>query len=157
MNETPQTPPPAAGTEQRLTFRLLSYWNRIRGERAMPSLMDVNIQEILELWYFSFTIDLRDPDHRFQYFGSKLTDIFNEDYTGWSLQEAINTDIIVNNTIGFYPRAVDKREPVMEAASFFSEGDEVRYRSLIVPLSSDGETVDFLIGTTNYKHFKVDQ
>lgn len=155
MNQTPPTAP--AQTEQRLTFRLLSYWNRIRGDRAMPSLSDVNIREITELWYFSFTIDVREADHRFHYFGSSLTDIFHEDYTGRSVQESMNEDIMVNNTIGFYDRAVQSREPVMEAASFYMEGGEVRYRSIIVPLSSDGQTVDFLIGTTNYKIFESDK
>lgn len=148
---------PAPQTEQRLTFRLLSYWNRIRGDRSMPSLGDVNIQEILELWHFSFTIDVREPVHKFHYFGANLTDIFHEDYTGRALQEAMNDDVMVNNTIGFYHRAMASREPVMEAASFYSEGEEVRYRSIIVPLSSDGQTVDFLVGTTNYKRFKSDK
>jgi hypothetical protein len=149
--------PPQPQTEQRLTFRLLSYWNRIRGERRMPSLSDVNIQEILELWYFSFTIDVRETDHKFHYLGSSLRDVFKEDYTGYSVQDAMNDDVMVNNTIGFYERAILSQEPVMEAESFFSEGDEIRYRSIIVPLSSDGQTVDFLMGTTNYKRFSSEK
>ncbi|MBY0354635.1 MAG: PAS domain-containing protein [Rickettsiales bacterium] len=152
MNQTPQ-----AGSEQRLTFRLLSYWNRIRAERKIPSLSDVNIAEILEIWHFSFTIDVRDVEHRFEYFGPSLSDIFQQDYTGFSVQDAMNDDLVVNNTIGFYERAVLSMEPVMEAASFYSEGDEVRYRSIIVPFSSDGQVVDFLVGTTNYKRFKSDK
>jgi hypothetical protein len=152
MTTTPTTP---SQTEQRLTFRLLSYWNRIRGERPLPCLSDVNIEEIKELWYFSFTIDLREPVHRFHYFGSSLSDIFQEDYTGRSVQELVDEDVVVNNTIGFYERAVVSREPVMEAASFVLDAGEVRYRSIIVPLSSDGQIIDFLMGTTNYKIFPV--
>lgn len=148
---------PASGSEQRLTFRLLSYWNRIRGDKKMPSLSDVNIAEILEMWHFSFTIDARGTNHLFQYFGPNLADVFAQDYTGFSVQDAIDEDVIVNNTIGFYERAILIQEPVMEAASFFSEGDEVRYRSIIVPLSSNGLEVDFLIGTTNYKKFKMEK
>lgn len=123
----------------------------------MPALSDVNIQEILELWHFSFTIDARETDHRFYYFGPSLQNVFKEDYTGESVQNVMNDDVIVNNTIGFYERAILSQEPVMEAASFFSEGDEVRYRSIIVPLSSNGQTVDFLMGTTNYKLFRSEK
>lgn len=145
---------PISGQEQRLTFRLLSYWNRIRGARAMPSLSDVNISEITEMWHFTFTIDVKDPDgHRFQYFGPSLASVFGQDYTDEYLAEALENDGMLGNTIGFYDKVLEKAEPALEAASFYSEGNEVRYRSIIVPFSSDGTTVDYLIGTTNYKVF----
>ncbi len=144
-----------SGQEQRLTFRLLSYWNRIRGARPMPSLSDVNISEITEIWHFTFTIDLLDPQgHRFQYFGPLLANVFGQDYTGEYLADVMEQDGgVLANTIGFYDKVVEKGEPALEAASFYSEGNEVRYRSIIVPLSSDGKTIDYLVGTTNYKVF----
>jgi hypothetical protein len=139
--------------EKRLTFRLLSYWNRIRGERPLPLLREINIQEIQELWYFTFTIDVRDnAHHMFQYFGSELRLIFNEDPSGSSVADALN-DVLLNNTIGSYVQCLEKKEPTMEAASFFCDGKEFRYRTLCVPLSEDGETVDYVVGTTNYKIF----
>ncbi len=142
----------SSGEEQRLTFRLLSYWNRIRADKKFPALSDVNIQEILELWHFTFTIDVREEEHKFFYFGPKLASVFGHDYTGEYLNDAMD-DIIVNNTIGFYEKIMDSQEPAMEAASFFSEGREVRYRSIIVPFSNNGVDIDYLVGTTNYKIF----
>ncbi len=119
----------------------------------MPSLSDLNIREIEEIWHFSFTIDVTDPDeHVFQYFGPDLASIFGTDYTGDTVTEAMN-DVILNNTIGSYTKAMEKREPTMEAASFHYDGKELRYRTLVVPLSSDGETIDYIMGTTNYKAF----
>ncbi len=143
------------GQEQRGTFRLLSYWNRMRGDRLFASLADINIQEILELWHFSFTIDVQTNYHFFQYFGPELATIFGQDYTGELLADAMN-DVTVDNTIGFYPKVIKMREPALEAASFYSEGFEIKYRSIIVPLSSDGEHIDYVIGTTNYKAFPVE-
>ena len=152
MSTTP-TPPPS-GEEQRLTFRLLSYWNRIRGDKPLPALADVNIQEIQEMWYFTFTISLGNmpEDHSFHYFGSKLADMFGNDYSGEMLESALK-DLMIENTIGFYEKVVAARAPVSESSSFYLEGKEARYRSLIVPLSSDGQTIDYLLGTTNYKIF----
>ena len=142
-----------SGQEQRLTFRLLSYWNRIRAERSMPSLADVNVSEITEIWHFTFIIDMLNADGpSFQYFGSGLSSVFGEDYTGRLLEESLQ-DMVLDNTIGFYGKVLESKEPALEAASFYSEGDEVRYRSMIVPLSSDDETIDYLFGTTNYKVF----
>lgn len=139
--------------EQRLTFRLLSYWNRIRGDRTFPALSDINIGEIEEMWHFSFTIDLTDEDeHVLQYFGPDLVSIFGTDYTGETVSEAMN-DVILNNTIGSYLKCLDERKPTMEAASFSYDGQELRYRTLVVPLSGDGDRIDYVMGTTNYKAF----
>lgn len=121
----------------------------------MPSLSDVNISEITEIWHFTFTIDVADPaGHRFQYFGPSLASVFGQDYTGEYLADVMEQDGgILVNTIGFYEKVLEKAEPALEAASFYSNGSEVRYRSIIVPFSSDGKNVDYLVGTTNYKAF----
>lgn len=142
------------GTEQRMTFRLLSYWNRIRTDRPMPSLKDVQISELPEVYHHTFTIELgeSEEDHRFSYFGPHLATIFKQDYTGHFLVEALN-DVTINNTIGFYPKVTSSRGPVSESSEFFLDGKEVRYRSIILPLSSNGTDIDFLFGTTNYKVF----
>jgi hypothetical protein len=140
-----------SGQEQRLTFRLLSYWNRIRGDREFPSLRDVNIGEISEMWHYTFTIELQpDGHHSFQYFGPELINILNEDYSGQLVETAME-DGMLANLIGFFDKVLEQRSPVSESSQFYNEGKEVRYRSLIVPLSGDGGEIKFLIGTTNYK------
>ncbi len=142
------------GAEQRLTFRLLSYWNRIRADRDFPSLADVNINEITEMWHFTFTIALReDGQHEFHYFGPELINIIGEDFTGENVEEAMDGELL-GNLIGFFPKVIEQRSPVSESSHFYSEGREIRYRSLIVPLSSDGKNIDFLVGTTNYKIYE---
>ncbi len=138
--------------EQRLTFRLLSYWNRIRAGKRYPSLSHINIGEIQEIWHFSFTIDVSKAEHEFQYFGPDLVTIFGVDYSGDNVEEAMN-DMFVNNTIGSYVNTIQKQKPTMESASFSYNGRDVRYRTLTVPLSSDGENIDYIMGTTNYKIF----
>lgn len=140
--------------EQRLTFRLLSYWNRIRGTRDFPSLHEINIGEITEIWHYTFTLAVTGPpdEHKFHYFGPQLAAIFGVDHTGDLMADVMQDSMIVN-TIGFYDKVITQRAPVSESSSFHLGEKEVRYRSLIVPLSSDGQTIDYLLGTTNYKIF----
>ena len=143
-----------SGAEQRLTFRLLSYWNRIRGDREFPSLADVNINEITEMWHYTFTIALKENgEHDFHYFGPELIQVIGEDFTGMQVEEAMEGELL-GNLIGFFPKVVEQRSPVSESSHFYSGEKEIRYRSLIVPLSSDGENIDFLVGTTNYKTYE---
>lgn len=142
-----------SGTEQRLTFRLLSYWNRIRATREFPSLADVNINEISEMWHYTFTIHWRaDGEHSFQYFGPELISVLGEDVTGMAVEEAMNHSML-GNLIGFFDKVITQRAPVSESSQFFIDGKEIRYRSLMVPLSSNGKDIDYLIGTTNYKAY----
>ncbi len=139
--------------EQRLAFRLLSYWDRVRAGRKFPALSDINITEIAEMWHFSFTINVANSnhnEHEFLYFGPELASIFQADLTGEKIIEALN-DVILNNTIGSYLRSVEKREPTMDSAKFYYDGREVKYRTLFVPLSTDGINVDYVMGTTNYR------
>lgn len=151
----PQEPLKTTGQERRITFRLLSYWNRIRADREMPSLGDLNVEEIGEIWHFSFVIDLRKGlnEARFHFFGPELVNIFETNHTDSFCRDALEQDTKLENTIGFYPKVVERRTPVSESSEFFLENKEVRYRSLIVPFSSDGATIDYLMGTTNYKMF----
>jgi len=104
------------------------------------------------MWHYTFTINMQGETPAFQYFGPELVAVFGEDYSGVVIDDAVN-DSLLGNTIGFYRKAVETRSPVSESSSFFMDGKEVRYRSLIVPLSTDGKTVDYLLGTTNYKVF----
>ena len=142
-----------SGTEQRLTFRLLSYWNRIRATREFPSLADVNIQEIAEMWHLTFTIALPENEKPyFQYFGPELVGIIGENLTNVDLEDAFHNSIM-GSLIGFYDKVVAQRAPVSESSQFYNDGKEIRYRSLILPLSSDGQRIDYLVGTTNYKAY----
>ena len=79
---------PLKGQEQRMTVRLLSLWNRLRGERPMPSLAEIDIHEIEEMWHHTFTIAIQgDPSqHQIAYFGPELASVFNRDYSGMGLQ-----------------------------------------------------------------------
>jgi hypothetical protein len=119
-----------------------------------PTLGDVHISEISELWHSTFTIEVaKDGNHRFQYFGPELANIFGGDYTSEPVAQSLADNSMLDNTIGFFMKVVERRSPVSESAVFFMEGKEVRYRSLIVPFSSDGQVIDYLLGTANYKVF----
>lgn len=141
--------------ERRVTFRLLSYWNRMRGEREFPSLADIDITVIPELWHHTFTIEVHaDLSHcKFQNFGPELSHIFGTSYAGEPVMDALAGDFKLESTIGYFPEVLRRREPVADSSQFYLEGDEVKYRSLIVPLSSNGRDIDYLLGTTNYKVF----
>lgn len=140
--------------ERRLTFQLLCYWNELRADREFPRMDELHIEKIEHIWHNSFVIDMREEDPaewEFQYFGSDLVEIFEDNWAGEKVFDALQKDSKLDNTISFYRQVKEKKTPISESSEFLVEGQEVRYRSLIVPMSSDGKTVDYVIGTTNYK------
>ena len=141
------------GQEQRMTFRLLSYWSRVRAGRTMPPLENVNLSEMRDISDFTFTkcvVGGREP--YFTYFGSRLIESFGKDFTGESLFDA-SADVMIDNMIGFYEKVLISKQPNSQSSEFYVEGKEIRYRSIILPCSANDFNVDYLIGTTNYKIF----
>ncbi len=105
------------------------------------------------MWHYTFTIHLEENgEHYFQYFGPEMKAIIGEDLTNENFDDAMQNSIM-GSLIGFYDKVIQQRTPVSESSQFYREGKEIRYRSLIVPLSSDGTRIDYLIGTTNYKAY----
>ncbi len=105
------------------------------------------------MWHLTFTIALPEAEPPyFQYFGPELATIIGEDLTNADLEEAFHNSIM-GSLIGFYDKVIAQRAPVSESSQFYNSGKEIRYRSLILPLSSDGVRIDYLVGTTNYKAY----
>lgn len=89
----------------------------------------------------------------FEYFGPALARLFGKDYTGTVVEEAAREEPKIATMLGFYQKVMERHSPVSEASEFFLDEQQLRYRSVIAPMSTDGEHIDRLIGTTNYKVF----
>ncbi|MCC7260184.1 MAG: hypothetical protein IT567_04055 [Alphaproteobacteria bacterium] len=86
------------------------------------------------------------------FFGAQLVQAFQSDCTAFQVGEALD-NFLLSSTIDFYHTVITRRAPVSEASRFIIGGKEARYRSLVVPLSTDGNTIDYLIGTANFRIF----
>ncbi len=148
------TAPSYFGNERRMTFRLLSHWQRVRGDKSYPHPDDIRLDDIPELKEFCFIINTRSEDsadYRFDYFGPRLSEIFDGDCINDTIDEAFGSDSKLESTIGFFSKVLEKQEPLSESESFITGSQRILYRSLIVPISTDGQQIDYLLGTTNFK------
>jgi len=145
----------SSGQERRLTFQLLAHWQEMQShERRWPSLDDLALDAQPGLHDFTFVIDVIHESpayYRFAYFGPSLVDIFDKDYTKEPVVEAFVDNDRLKHSIGFFHEAKTSGEPVSESSSFPVQEKQAYYRSLVVPTSSDGQEIDYLVGTANYK------
>ena len=141
-----------ASYEQRQTFRLLSYWNSIKEDDKFPDLSEVSLGEMGELWNYCFVLDLTSPDDpEFTHFGSELISIFGEDYTVKKLSDAAIHPVLADVS-SFIKEVWLMEAPVSHCGEVKQEDEKLLYRSLLAPLSENGDDkIHYLIGTSNFR------
>ena len=134
-------------TDPRL-IRAYDYWNRIRGDRPMPSRRDIRPRDIQSLLPHIFLVDvLREPMRfRIRLAGTEVNSRFGEELTGQALEE-IDLGTEAPRGLEIYAATVTEREPTLSMADYTrADGRPMRYRRLLCPLSTDGYVIDMLFG-----------
>jgi hypothetical protein len=126
---------------------LLAYWQAKKGDRSAPARADLDPIEIPAIMPHLLLLDVepRTRRVRFRLMGTAVTSGLGRDLTGRYLD-----DLPLNRTqrtmLEQYKRVIDTVEPACSAWEYTREdGRHVRFERLILPLSSDGATVDMLL------------
>ena len=137
-----------AARQKRLVGKLLSYWEEKRGARAWPALADIDPEEISELWPHCFILDVanfRDFPY-FHYLGPRLarySGIFLSGRYDWSRT-------LLKKSVCHYKEALERSAPVLlEEELTQYDNAKLLFRSILLPLSDDGDTINFLLGAAN--------
>jgi hypothetical protein len=149
-----ELPPVAIGTdERRMQVRAYNFWASLLSDRNLPSIDDLDPENLPDFGPNSVLLDfsygIEDPSIVF--LGEKLADecgvggFINKlsDVPGRSLLSRItdhHMQIIANQApIGFEAEFVNQR------------GVAIMYRGILLPFSSDHDTIDFIFGVINWK------
>jgi hypothetical protein len=136
-------------------IRFYDYWTSLRGDRVMPSRKDVDPLHIpRELLPNLMLIDvLREPRrYRYRLIGTHVVTATGEDRTGRTFGNVgffkDHPDILDQ-----YDRVVDTGQPLhsLEPFTNFASGSTYEVDRLLLPLSSDGRTVDMLVVLFHFK------
>lgn len=147
-------PDHGSGIERRLTLRLISYWERVRADKVMPSENDIDPEELADLWDYCFLVQVRDlakNDYNYTYLGSAIVEAYR---AGLSREDpsgivAPNANKLAHN----YARVINEKKPVLEEGEFYNlHGDLVKYRQCLLPLGYT-EKVDAIFGGMRFKIF----
>jgi hypothetical protein len=136
------------GIERRITLRLLAYWEKLRGDRPMPSESDIRSEDILDLWDSCLLIPVKNlvrQDYTYTYMGPGIAEAFKLCLSG------DNTHRLERG----YARVIATMKPVLEEGEFKSgPGEVIKYRQCLLPVGDDGE-VKAVFGGMRYKIFAV--
>ena len=142
--------PPFVSNERRLVLRIFDYWEFLRGERRFPSPDDVNSADLPEDWRNCVLIDTCGPMESWEFHH------IGEGYDGLGQAGALGSKWISGEknsftglTTSYIPKVLVRQIPISISGEIERGGECIRYRSILLPLSADGEQVTAILGAAN--------
>lgn len=147
-------PPASIGQdERRMQVRAYNHWAGLLGERNFPSIEELNPQDITDFGPNSVLLDFSAgiDDPAVQYLGDKLAKECGA--TGQINQLSdVPTRSLLSRITDHYMQILANQAPIGFEAEFVNrEGASILYRGILLPYSSDDETIDFIYGVINWK------
>lgn len=140
--------------ERRLTLQMLSYWERLRGTRPMPTESDINPEELSELWDDCFLIhesNMNQSDYNFVYLGNNIRKAVcgSLENSATSTTQNLNMRRLTPNIA----KVLNNKTPVIEDGELINDLNQlVKYRQCLLPLG-DGDKVLAVFGGMRCKIF----
>ena len=148
-----ERPPEIGVDERRMHVRAYNYWVSLLDGRPYPSIQDVDPQTIGDFGPHSALLDFsRDPeDPEIAFLGRALRVECGLDQAIGRISQVPGRSLLSRLT-DHYLQIIANRAPIGFEAEFVGiRGHNTLYRGILMPLSSDGETIDFIYGVINWK------
>jgi len=125
--------------------RLYDYWLSKKGDRKWPRRADILPEEITDILPWVFLMERVGKRLRYRLVGEEVRQMYGAKLIGMFMDE-VDFDHITAAYIGEYERA-EREGPVLKKWKFTKlDGRHLEYERIILPLSSDGATVDMFLG-----------
>jgi hypothetical protein len=139
------------GMESRLVLRLLSYWRSRCPEEGLPSFSDIDPVDMADMWSSCFVLDIlgHEDDPVFRAVGDSFATYADGRLIDMPVS-ALREDCLARASVSYIREVIAKGVPISRGGEFFKpDGTRVLYRSIVLPMSDDGETVSGLLCAAN--------
>ena len=151
---TPTDPPSAIGTdERRMHVRAYNYWVSLLGGRDYPSIEDLDPANISDFGPNSVLLDFTagHQNPAMPYVGTAIRSECGIDEEIQHIEKVPSRSLLTRLT-DHYLQIIANRAPIGFEAEFVNQrGRSICYRGILMPFSSDGDTIDFIYGVINWK------
>ena len=144
---------PVGQDERRMQVRAYNHWASLLAERNFPSIEDLDPEALPDFGPYSvlldFTAGVEDP--AVQYLGASLARECGTDGEIRHLSDVPSRSLLSRIT-DHYMQIIANQAPIGFEAEFVNQrGQTILYRGILLPLSSDDDTIDFIYGVINWK------
>src|SRR6476469_1592020 len=139
--------------ERRMHVRAYNYWVSLLSDRDFPSIEDLEPGEVSDFAETSVLLDFTcgGDNPAIPYVGTAIRE-------ECALEDDMRTiaDVpgrsLLSRLTDHYMQIIANRAPVGFEAEFENpHGNSICYRGILMPFSSDGESIDFIYGVINWK------
>ena len=137
--------------ERRLVLRLLAHWRTLCDDREYPSFFDLDPTAIPDMWANCFVLEIFDDGNepRYRAMGEALAA-----HVDFSLIDRpismIPEKSLPGVAISFLEEMLRKGVPISRGDEYFKDdGTRVLFRSILLPMSDDGDTINGILGAVN--------
>jgi hypothetical protein len=148
----------AIGTdERRMHVRAYNYWVSLLEGRDFPSIEDLEPDDVSDFAAHSVLLDFtcgRD-NPAVPYIGAAIREECGLDVDTNTIADVPSRSLLSRLT-DHYLQIIANRAPIGFEAEFANQRDDtICYRGILMPFSSDGDTIDFIYGVINWKHVEA--
>ena len=152
-------PSPVGQDERRMQVRAYNHWASLLADRNLPSIEDLDPESLPDFGPFSvlldFTNGIEDPAVR--YLGAELAAECDAP-AGIARLSDVPTRSLLSRITDHYMQILANQAPIGFEAEFVNQrGRTILYRGILLPYSSDDDTIDFIYGVINWKQMADQQ
>jgi hypothetical protein len=143
--------------ERRMHVRAYNYWASLLDGRDYPSIEDLEPGDVLEFAPNSVLLDFTSgrDNPATPYIGAAIRaecDLADD----VQAIDQVPSRSLLSRLTDHYMQIIANRAPVGFEAEFENQrGENICYRGILMPFSSDGDTIDFIYGVINWKKVGV--
>jgi hypothetical protein len=146
-------PGPVGQDERRMQVRAYNHWASLLDGRVFPSIEDLEPEALPDFGPFSVLLDfsqgIENPSIRF--LGDKLAEECGAESAIESLSDVPSRSLLSRIT-DHYMQILANQAPIGFEAEFVNQREKtILYRGILLPFSSDDDTIDFIYGVINWK------
>lgn len=139
--------------ERRMHVRAYNYWVSLLDGRDYPSIEDLEPGDLVDFAPHSVLLDFTSgrDNPAMPYVGASIREECGIADEVRSIEDVPSRSLLSRLT-DHYMQIIANRAPVGFEAEFVNQrGDNICYRGILMPFSSDGDTIDFIYGVINWK------
>ena len=145
-------PSPVGQDERRMQVRAYNHWASLLGDRNFPAIEDLEPELLDDFGPYSVLLDLTVglDDAEIRFLGDELATESRLD--GLTRLADVPSRSVLSRITDHYMQILANQAPIGFEAEFDTErGSTVLYRGILLPYSSNNETIDFIYGVINWK------
>jgi hypothetical protein len=148
--------PPAVvdGDERRMQVRAYNHWAGLLDNRNFPAIEELEPENLPDFGPYSVLLDfsagIENPG--IAYLGDKLAHECGASGQGMATLADVPPRSLLSRITDHYMQILANQAPIGFEAEFVNQrGATILYRGILLPYSSDDETIDFIYGVINWK------